>query len=278
MSPVMTAGQLNDRRGHYLMDQQIGQYNTIVSIALGVAGLAAASLFDVAPRDRAFRVLFWVLWATSVLFVATIYSGMTANVYAAPAEIPGLQDMFLPFALALSEFMLFATLTSPLNSHLSPRAVVLVWFGCVCLLGFFAALAIRHARSLFKKAVYDPLELKLAISKMTGQMVWDLVGATACSLGGLAAVIFILLQHTFSSNAAYSFAIPTAAGLILGLANQRRQARTLEGGLRGPTPDSDASVHGNDQHHPAAPAPQTQPQAGVNDRARLPSARSEPTT
>lgn len=233
----MTADQLNDRRSHYLMDQQIGLYNTIVSIALGVAGLAAASLFDVGPADQAFRTLFWVLWAISLLFVTVIYSGMTTNVYATPDGIPGLQDMLLPFALALSEFMLFATLTSPLNSHLSPRAVVAVWFSCICLLGFFSALAIRLAKSRFEKTKYKPVELESAIRKMARQMRWDLFGASACSLAGLVAVIVISLEQTLSSTNAYTFALPTAGGLALGLYNQRRQAKTLEAGLRGSSRD-----------------------------------------
>lgn len=40
MSPVVTAERLADRRAHYFMDQQIGLHGTVVSLALGVAGLA----------------------------------------------------------------------------------------------------------------------------------------------------------------------------------------------------------------------------------------------
>lgn len=253
VSLLMTASQLNDRRSRYLMDQQIGLHNTIVSIALGVAGLAAASLFDIDHAHQAFRMLFWALWAISVLFAATIYSGMTANVYAAPNEIPGPQDMFLPFGLALSEFMLFSTLTSPLNSHLSPRTVVTVWFGCICLLGLFAALAIRRAKSLFEKTEYEPEPLQKAINKMGRQMRWDLVGATACSLGSLAAIISILSERTLSPTRVYSFALPTALGLTLGLANQRRQARTLRTGLPGHSSTCDASAGVNDREVPVVP-------------------------
>ena len=36
---VVTADRLAERRAHYFMDQQIGLHGTIVSIALGVAGL-----------------------------------------------------------------------------------------------------------------------------------------------------------------------------------------------------------------------------------------------
>ena len=174
--------------------------------------------------------------AISLLFVTVIYSGMTTNVYATPDEIPGLQDMLLPSLWRYTNSV-FATLTSPLNSHLSPRAVVAVWFSCICLLGFFSALAIRLAKSRFEKTKYKPVELESAIRKMARQMRWDLFGASACSLAGLVAVIVISLEQTLSSTNAYTFALPTAGGLALGLYNQRRQAKALEAGLRGSSHD-----------------------------------------
>ena len=60
--PVVSGARLADRRAHYFMDQQIGLHGTIVSIALAVAGLAAASLFDVRAADRPYHALLWVLW------------------------------------------------------------------------------------------------------------------------------------------------------------------------------------------------------------------------
>jgi hypothetical protein len=56
---AVTGARLADRRAHYFMDQQIGLHGTIVSIALGVAGLAAASMFDVQAADRTYHALLW---------------------------------------------------------------------------------------------------------------------------------------------------------------------------------------------------------------------------
>jgi hypothetical protein len=144
--PDVTAERLADRRAHYFMDQQIGLHGTIVSLALGVAGLAAASLFEVSPADRPYHPLLWLLWSTSLVGVGTVYSGMTVSVYAFPSTIPSALDMFLPVGVGLMEFMLFAVLTSPLNSQLSSRSVVIVWFGCFCLFCCFASMVIIRVR------------------------------------------------------------------------------------------------------------------------------------
>jgi hypothetical protein len=96
-----SATQLNERRAHYFMEQQIGIHGTIVSVALGVAGLAAAGLLVVSAADRPYHILFWMLWLTSLLGVGTVYSGMTVKVYVLPSKIPNVGDMFLPFAIGL---------------------------------------------------------------------------------------------------------------------------------------------------------------------------------
>jgi hypothetical protein len=110
---------------------------------------AAASLFDVRTAERPYHALLWMLWLASVLAVAVVYSGMTVNVYALPSTIPTASDMFLPFAIGLTEFMLFAVLTTPLTAELSLRSIVVVWFSYFCLFGCFASVIIQRVRWLF---------------------------------------------------------------------------------------------------------------------------------
>ena len=86
---VVSGEQLAVRRARYFMDQQIALHGTIVSIALGVAGLAAASLFEVRAADRPYHLLMWMLWVISLLGVGVVYSGMTVSVYVLPSVIPG---------------------------------------------------------------------------------------------------------------------------------------------------------------------------------------------
>jgi len=52
------------------------------------------------------------LWVASLMAVGVVYSGMTVSVYALPSTIPAAVDMFMPFAIGLTEFMLFAVLTT----------------------------------------------------------------------------------------------------------------------------------------------------------------------
>ena len=100
MRDRISAAQVNERRTRYLMDQQIGIHVTIVSIALAVAGLAAAGLLVISSADRPYRILFWLLWITSLLYVGVVYSGMTVSVYILPGNLPNAIDMFLRLRLA----------------------------------------------------------------------------------------------------------------------------------------------------------------------------------
>lgn len=144
MNHHVSASQINERRHRYYMDQQVGAYGIVLGIALGVAGLAAASLFFFTPADRPFRLVFWALWLTSLAGAAVVYSGMNVNAFALPNRVPDLLDIFSPFLMALLEFTLFAVLTRPLTNQISPRSVVALWFGCFGLFGCTVHLA--HGR------------------------------------------------------------------------------------------------------------------------------------
>lgn len=225
---VVTAGLLADRRAHYFMDQQIGLHGTIVSIALGVAGLAAASLFEVQAADRPYHGLLWMFWAASLLAVGVVYSGMTVSVYVLPSTIPTATDMFLPFAVGLSEFMLFTVLTTPLTAQLGPRSLIALWFGCLCLFGCFASISIQRVRRLFKRTKYDPLAVQEAVDAVAALMRNDLQGASATSLLSASSAIAIGLCPSVPLGLAYLLVAPLILGMLYGIYNQRCQAQLLE--------------------------------------------------
>jgi hypothetical protein len=227
---VVTADRLADRRAHYFMDQQIGLHGTIVSIALGVAGLAAASLFQVRTADRPYHGLLWLLWVASLLGVGVVYSGMTVSVYVLPSTIPSPADMFLPFAVGLSEFMLFAVLTTPLTAQLGPRSLIALWFACLCLFGCFASIIIQRMRRFFEDTDYPPAARK-AVSDVADLMRGDLRGASGTALVSAAAAIAIGLFPAAPIDLAYLFAVPLILGMLYGVYNQRRQAQILEAEL-----------------------------------------------
>jgi hypothetical protein len=227
---VVTAERLAGRRAHYFMDQQIGLHGTILSIALGVAGLAAASLFEVRPADRPYQLLLWLLWLVSLLAVGTVYSGMTVNVYAYPSTVPDALDMFLPFGLGLAEFMLFAVLAA-LNDQLSPRLIVAVWFGCLCLFGCFSCVAVQRVRYLLRNTGYDPPELQVAVDEVVSLMRTGLRGASGTAVASAVAAILIGWVRAVPLGLAYVVAALLLGGMSVGVINQRRQARILEAAM-----------------------------------------------
>lgn len=228
---VVTADRLADRRARYFMDQQIALHGTIVSIALGVAGLAAASLFEVRAADRPYHGLLWLFWITSLLAVGVVYSGMTVNVYVLPGTIPTASDMFLPFAVGLSEFMLFAVLTTPLTAQLDPRSLIALWFGCLCLFGCFASTIIVRVRRLFERTEYDPPAVQKAVYAVAALMRRDLQGASGTALVSAAAAIAIGLFPCLPIDLVYLLDAPLILGLLYGIYNQRHQAQVLEAEL-----------------------------------------------
>jgi hypothetical protein len=228
---VITADRLADRRAHYFMDQQIGLHGTIVSIALGVAGLAAASLFQVRTADRPYQGLLWLLWIASLLGVGVVYSGMTVSVYVLPSTIPSPADMFLPFAVGLSEFMLFAVLTTPLTAQLGPRSLIALWFACLCLFGCFASIIIQRMRRFFERTDYDPQAAANAVYDVADLMRGDLQGASGTALVSAAAAITIGLFPAAPIDLTYFFVVPLIFGMSYGVYNQRRQAQILEAEL-----------------------------------------------
>jgi hypothetical protein len=212
----MTADRLADRRAHYFMDQQIGLHGTIVSIALGVAGLAAASLFEVRAADRPYHWLLGMLWLASLVAVGVVYSGMTVSVFVLPSTIPTPADMFLPFAVGLSEFMLFAILTTPLTAQLGPRPLIALWFGCRSFFGFSTAIIIDRVRRLFRRTGYDPPAVQNAVYAVAALMRRDLQGASGTAVFSLAAAIAIGFFPSVPIDLAYLGAL-LIAGMLYGI-------------------------------------------------------------
>lgn len=228
---VVTADRLAERRAHYFMDQQIGLHGTIVSIALGVAGLAAASLFEVRALDRPYHALLWLLWSSSLAAVGVVYSGMTVSVHVLPSTIPTVADMFLPFAVALTEFMLFAVLTTPLTAQLAPRSLIAIWFGCLCLFGCFTSIIIQRVRWLFEHTDYDPPAAQKAVYAVAALMRRDLQGASGTALVSALAAVTIGFFRAVPIDLACYLAVLLIGGMAYGIYNQHHQAQILEAEL-----------------------------------------------
>jgi hypothetical protein len=227
MSQLVDTDELNERRAHYYMDQQVGIYSIVLSIALGVAGFAAASIIHVPRADRPYHALLWVLWLTSLVAVAIVYSGMNANVYALPNRTPDLFDMLLPFAMALMEFILFAVLTSPLPKQASPRVIVAVWFASFGLFGCVACTVILRVRWLFQHALYDSA-LQESVNHVIKKMYEDFRGAGSGALTGIAAATILEWVHAVPLDIAYIPAAFIIVGFFMGFRSHMEQRSVLE--------------------------------------------------
>ena len=227
MSQLVGTDELNQRRWQYYMDQQVGVYSIVLSIALGVAGLAAASLLYTSSADRSYHALFWVLWFISLLAVAIVYSGMNANVYALPNRTPDIMDMFFPFAMALMEFMLFALLTRPLAGQASPRSVVAAWFGCFGLFSCLACTVILRIRWLFQHALYEST-LQAPVDRVIQKLHEEFRGAGLCALISIAAAALFEWLHALPLGIAYILTVPIIIGFMMGFYSHHEQRKILD--------------------------------------------------
>lgn len=256
----VTAEQLRDRSAGYFMDQQAGIFGMIVSVALGVAGLAAASLFEVRPSDRPYHILFWILWAVSLLSIGVVYSGATVNLFALPNIVPSAPDMFIPLGIGLLEFMLFAVLTSPLTSELAPRSVTAAWFGCYGLFACLATVVLRRVRRLFTSTIYEG-EHQEAVDVVIVQLGSDIRGSTASAAAGITYSAVLALDGKVPLAVSYLLAALMAAGMVWGFISQYRQGKALWQGLSGPPEASPAHVPPPRSYSGAGQVDETSPAA-----------------
>lgn len=251
-------GSFRAQPEQYLMGHQSGLHATLVSIALGVAGISAASLLPGDPQDQGFLNLFRVLWLVSLLGIGIVYAGVTVSVFLLPDKLPMVVDTFLPFGVGLAEFTLFAILTPPLLQDTGPSSVAKAWFWCFSLFGLTAFFAIHRAMWLFEQT--DPARradadaargervhmrsrrrrasrkkhasLDKLIDDQIKRMRKDSYGALSCAALGAAAATSITLDTQDSLPIGYLFAATIAGDLIYGLSKHDHSTRLLQEDLR----------------------------------------------
>jgi hypothetical protein len=158
------------------------------------------------------------------------------NVYAAPSSIPGPLDMFLPFGIALLEFMLFTILTTPLINQLDPRTIVVVWFSCFAAFGAVTTTVLARVRWLFEHTDYGSKSLQNAVSNMSKKMAADQAASSITGLISVAAAVALSSTSGFPATIAYLSAWALAVAAVMAIFNQRREAGILDQALGGATP------------------------------------------
>jgi hypothetical protein len=225
----VTKADLHDRMSTYLINHYLALHVTVVSVALGVAGIAAASLVGDAQLG-VYRPLFWIMWSASLLATAAAYAGTVTGSVGLPGMVPSMWDLMVPIFLAVAEFLLFAILVTPLTGLGSPRSVVTAWFFCLGGFGILAGIAIGRARHLFQSGGFGA-DVMPTIEEYLKRLVVDMRGAgLTAGLGILGGALQLILARG-SLGVAYGFAIAILVILTLALISHGKTAKLWREGL-----------------------------------------------
>lgn len=178
----------------YMANHYVGLHNVVVSVALAVAGTAAASFLGATDAYRPYLPLLWLMLITSLLAIAVAFAGTVTGAPVLPSRLPAMLDLILPLVLGMAEFFLFGILSHQITGVTSPQAVTEAWFVASAGFGVSAALSIARARSVVMRGDYND-DIKQTIDEYTDRLVFDIVGASATAVIGIVAFILERLNR-----------------------------------------------------------------------------------
>lgn len=218
---------LKDRHDPLLREHYIQLHVTVLSVALGVAGIAAVSLLTSSPQSATTRGLFWIFWVDSLLVTTTAYGGVMVGSFLLPARIPHVSDLALPLFQAVLEFMLFATISTPLTGSKTTRTVTIVWFGSMAAFCILSWLAIARARWLIRQAPHSD-DARTTVHGYTGGLRKDLLGAGGTALVALGGALAFAIPPRPPIAAAYIVGVVLGIILLMGLVTHDRTSARLQ--------------------------------------------------
>jgi hypothetical protein len=227
------------RQDTYLTDHYLAVHSTAVNVALGVAGISAASLLAPAEQLFTYRYLLWLLWLISLLATATAYAAAITGAIILPIRLPAVVDLMLPLILSLSEFLLFGVLVGQVTSFTSAKAILAGWWFAMSAYSLVAFLQVWRACYLIGSASYK-IELQSTVGHYLRRQRRDMValGLTAVwaalvgvcySLFGIIEVNFFLREPPFGLSIILT--LPIALICVPALLGVGRTARALRAGL-----------------------------------------------
>lgn len=236
----MNIEDLRSRQSTYLPTHYLSTHITAVGVALGVAGVTAASL--IAPgSDTTYRPVFWVLFGAAVLAIAAAYAGTMIGAILLPATLPGVTDLLMPLALTLSEFLLFGTLAFQITGVDQPTAIVAWWFAFAAF-GLATFGSVLRARCLLRDREFAGAALGV-MRRYRRTLRVDLIATATMCLFGLAFGTVQWRLHTPAVGNLYGHSAATVnliAGLCVGavllaaLVGHSRTARQLRADIANP--------------------------------------------
>jgi hypothetical protein len=215
---------LAERLDSYFVNHYIGLHSTIVSVAMAVAGLAAASLLGTSKIYHGDYALLWLLWLTSVLCCAIVYMGVLSSVIVVPASIPSAFDLLIPLFLGINEFLLFGVLAHQATGLIRTSAVVHYWFISFAFFCLFSVAGIVRADRLSARGLLS--EGSEDMRKLHRLLIRDASGAGLLGVIGVAGSI--VTNNGRISPLSYVLVAVLLAGLSGGLLGHAKTARLIE--------------------------------------------------
>jgi hypothetical protein len=218
---------IHERQDTYLTDHYLTAHTTAVSVALGVAGISAASLISPAVSLRPYQQLLWLLWLLSLLTTATAYAATTTGAIVLPARMPAITDLLLPLLLSMSEFLLFGMLASQVTSLSAPRLVLEGWWLAMAAYGLLAFLSVSRAHCLIQRGSYSS-EIQPIIDRYLRRQRRDMVGTgLTATMAVSVAIYYLLLAGNPLLDVSFALTLPLVVLSLLALFGVSLTAREL---------------------------------------------------
>lgn len=224
--------RLRGKHESYLTDHYVGLHNMVVSVALAVAGVAAASLLGLPSPFHAFAVLLWMMLGTSLLAIAVAYAGTVTGAPFLPARLPAMPDLMLPLLLAVTEFFLFGVLAHQVSAVASPQATVTSWYVVSSCFGVFAALSILRARSVINGGWYSD-ELRSTVVWYSRRLSRDAAAALSTAVVSILPIVFLSAARSVPATLDYIVVSVLAGQYCLGFGSHSSTRKGLMRALQG---------------------------------------------
>lgn len=185
-------GWLATKQENYLVNHYMGLHVTIVSVALGIAGIRAALLLSERGLSTSAHVLLGLLWLAGLLATVAAFAGAVAGALVLPGQAPALWDLFIPLLIALVEFLLFVVLAPALVPSTTPGNPTTYWMFGLGAFGMVTTAAVVRVRVILRSASYPSsakAHIDWYIRKLRGDQYGPIFVAVLGGGGGAAALI-----------------------------------------------------------------------------------------
>lgn len=226
----LTRANLRQRHDTYLADHYLSIHMMVVTLALGVAGLAAVDLITPSAKYDGDQGVLWVLWVASVLATAVAYAGTMIGAIVLPPRLPAVVDLLLPLLLGVTELTLFAILIVPDGKGPSLRDILTAWWFAFGLFGLTAAGAIWRAVHVITGTPRES-ELDKAVTGYLESIRMDKFAATAVGALGVTVGIAHAVDGKLDAGINYAAGGLVVAMLGFGLYSHYRTADKLRNAL-----------------------------------------------